>query len=254
MRSLARGLAVLTAFDEDHPEMTLSQVAERTGQSRASARRFLHTLVALGYVRVDGRMFRLTPQVLRLGTAYLLSLKLPQLAQPHLERLSDATGQSVSAAILDGHDIVYIARVAKRRIMNVDITVGTRFPAYATSMGRVLLAGMSDAELERYFKDANLQRLTEMTLVDPDDLRKAVFQVRQQGWAFVDEELEVGLRSVAAPIHDGSGGVVAAINVSMAAASDPIPYLDPLLAAADALSTDLRPYGMVNGIGTPEGA
>ena len=141
MQSLARGLAVIRAFDTDHPNMTLTEVAARTDLTRATARRFLHTLVELGYVRTDGKTFALTAQVLQLGYAYLSGLSLPQLAQPHLEELSLKLGESTSAAVLDGTDIAYIARVSTRADHDVGITVGTRFPAYATSMGRVLLAG-----------------------------------------------------------------------------------------------------------------
>ena len=150
VQSLARGLAVIRAFDTDHPMMTLTEVAARTDLTRATARRFLHTLVELGYVRTDGKIFALTAKVLQLGYAYLSGLSLPQLAQPHLEELSLKLGESTSAAVLDGTDIAYIARVATRRIMTVGITVGTRFPAYATSMGRVLLAALPPAELEDY--------------------------------------------------------------------------------------------------------
>ena len=145
VQSLARGLAVIRAFDTDHPKMTLTEVAARTDLTRATARRFLHTLVELGYVRTDGKIFALTAKVLQLGYAYLSGLSLPQLAQPHLEELSLQLGESTSAAVLEGTDIAYIARVATRRIMTVGITVGTRFPAYATSMGRVLLAALPPA-------------------------------------------------------------------------------------------------------------
>ena len=164
VQSLARGLQVITAFSGDRPRMSLSEVAVATGLSRASARRFLHTLVELGYVRTDGKQFELTPHVLRLGTAYLSGLGLPQLAQPHLERLSAEVGESTSAAVLDGTDIVYVARVSTRRIMTVGITVGTRFPAFATSMGRVLLAYQGAAELDAYFLTADLRPPTPRTV------------------------------------------------------------------------------------------
>ena len=150
VQSLARGLAVIRAFDTDHPKMTLTEVAARTDLTRATARRFLYTLVELGYVRTDGKIFALTAKVLQLGYAYLSGLSLPQLAQPHLEELSLQLGESTSAAVLEGTDIAYIARVSTRRIMTVGITVGTRFPAYATSMGRVLLAALPPAQLQDY--------------------------------------------------------------------------------------------------------
>jgi IclR family pca regulon transcriptional regulator len=242
VQSLARGLAVITAFDAEHTSMTLSEVAGRTALSRATARRFLHTLRELGYVRLDGAHFALTPQVLRLGTAYLSGLGLPQLAQPHLERLTAAVGESTSAAVLDGADIVYVARVATRRIMTVGITVGTRFPAYATSMGRVLLADLTPAELDAYLAATPLAALTERTIVDPDLLRTELARVREQGWATVDQELEAGLCSVAAPVRDGSGAVVAAINIStstLRSGSLPAEYVDRVVDTARAVSADL---------------
>ncbi|MCW2771489.1 MAG: IclR family transcriptional regulator [Aeromicrobium sp.] len=244
VQSLARGLSVITAFDADHPTMTLSEVATRVGLSRATARRFLHTLVELDYVRTDGRTFTLTPQVLRLGTAYLSGLGLPQLAQPHLERLSAAVGESTSAAVLDGEDIVYVARVATRRIMSVGITVGTRFPAHATSMGRVLLAALSAEELDAYLGGADLRPLTPRGVHDAATLRAELDRVREQAWAAVDQELEPGLRSIAAPVVDGSGVVVAALNVSASSSAAGIDELlasslPPLLEAARQVSDDL---------------
>lgn len=244
VQSLARGLAVITAFDADDSAMTLSEVAARTDLSRATARRFLHTLVKLGYVRTDGRLFSLTPQVLRLGTAYLSGLGLPQIAQPHLERLSAEVGESTSAAVLDGTDIVYVARVSTRRIMSVGITVGTRFPAYATSMGRVLLAGLSPEALDSALASTDLQALTPLTLHHADDLRTEIARVRDQGWSFVDQELEQGLRSLAVPVTDPHGHVIAALNVSASMTfGDPDDFvstvLPPLIAAAAAISADL---------------
>lgn len=195
VQSLARGLAVIRTFDADHASLSLSDVATRAGIPRAAARRFLRTLAALGYVRSDGRLFSLTPQVLELGFSYLSALSLPEIVQPHLEALSRRVDESVSAAVLDGADIVYVARVHTRRIMSVRITIGTRFPASATSLGRVLLAGMTDAARDAV-SAAELDR------------------VRAQGWAMVDGELEPGLRSIAAPVHGRDGAVVAALNVS----------------------------------------
>lgn len=242
VQSLARGLEVIVAFDADHPEMTLAQVAQRTGYSRATARRFLHTLVELGYMRTDGKSFALTPQVLGLGTAYLSGLGLPQIAQPHLEALSAQVGESTSVAVLDGTDIVYVARVATRRIMSVGIAVGTRFPAYATSMGRVLLAALDDAALDAVLERTDLRPLTPRTIHEPAELRRELERVREQGWALVDQELERGLTSMAAPILDGRGTAVAALNVS-AATMDDTPQIDgardPLLKSARAIGADL---------------
>jgi IclR family pca regulon transcriptional regulator len=249
VQSLARGLSVITAFDHDHPEMTLSEVAARIGLSRATARRFLHTLVELGFVRTDGRAFALTPQVLRLGTAYLSGLGLPQVAQPHLERLSATVGESTSAAVLDGTDIVYVARVATRRIMSVGITVGTRFPAYATSMGRVLLAALPAAEIDAYLADVDLRALTPRTVHDLDELRAEIDRVRRQQWCLVDQELERGLRSMAVPLRADDGSVIAAVNVSASASLERADEfrsatLPALQATAAAISEDL---GLVDG-------
>ncbi|MEV0380110.1 IclR family transcriptional regulator C-terminal domain-containing protein [Nonomuraea sp. NPDC050643] len=244
VQSLARGLAVIRAFSATEPELTLSQVARATGLSRAAARRFLLTLTDLGYVRGDGRLFALTPRVLELGYAYLSSLSLPEVADPHLERLAAEVRESASVAVLDGEDVVYVARVATARIMRVTISIGTRFPAYCTSMGRVLLAGLRPQELEAYLERAELRRLTSRTLVLPAALRAELDQVRDMGWAMVDQELEEGLRSIAAPIRDRSGRTVAAVNVSthatrtsmQAARRDLLP---PLLATAEKIEADL---------------
>src|SRR5262245_14424765 len=202
VQSLERGLAVIRAFDAEHPELTLSDVARATGLTRAAARRFLLTLQDLGYVRTDGRLFALTPRVLELGYAYLSSLSLPEVAEPHLERLAAEVRESSSVSVLDGDDIVYVARVPTSRIMRVAINVGTRFPAYATSMGRVQLAALPGAELDAYLDRVELRPLTANTLIDPAKLRAELDRIRQQGWALVDQELEEGLRSVAAPIRD----------------------------------------------------
>src|SRR4051794_9823178 len=171
VQSLERGLAVIRAFDAEHPELTLSDVARSTGLTRAAARRFLLTLADLGYVRSDGRMFSLTARVLELGYAYLSSLSLPEVAEPHLERLVAEVRESSSVSVLDGDDIVYVARVPTSRIMTVAINVGTRFPAYATSMGRVLLAGLTDDEIEAYLGRVTLDRLTSRTVLTVAALR-----------------------------------------------------------------------------------
>lgn len=247
VQSLARGLSVIRTFDASHPEMTLSEVAQRAALSRATARRFLHTLVELGYVRTDGRVFSLTASVLQLGFAYLSGLSLPELAQPHLEDLSRKLGESTSAAVLDRGDIAYIARVSTRRIMTVGITVGTRFPAYATSMGRVLLAGLPEAELADYLAQTQIRALTPQAIGTKKDLVAVLDRVRSQGWCLLDQELEVGLMSMAAPIRGRDGRVAAAINVSMQAQTvagkpDPDAFLDSvrteLLAAAARISAD----------------
>jgi IclR family pca regulon transcriptional regulator len=244
VQSLERGLAVICAFDRDHSELTLSEVAASTGVTRATARRFLLTLVRLGYVRSDGKFFSLTPRVMELGYAYLSSLSLPEVAAPHLERLVEEVHESSSMSVLDGDDIVYVARVPMARIMTVAINVGTRFPAYATSMGRVLLAGLPEKVLEEYLGRVTLRRLAARTTTSLDPLRAERPRVRAQGFALVDQELEEGLRAVAAPIRDRSGRVVAAINVSTHASRTPLEMmrrklLPPLLATAARISADL---------------
>jgi IclR family pca regulon transcriptional regulator len=244
VQSLARGLAVIRAFDVDHPELTLSDVARETGLNRAAARRFLHTLVELGYVRTDGRIFALRPRVLELGYAYLSSLSLPELALPTMERLVEQVHESCSMAVLDGDEIVYVARVPTKRIMSVAISVGTRFPAYATSMGRVLLAHQDSAWLDEYLAKVKLEPLTPRTVSSPERLAAILDKVRSDGYCLVDEELEEGLRALAAPIRDGQGRVVAALNVSAhisRGSADTIrdELLPPLLDTARAISADL---------------
>ena len=214
VQSLARGLSVISAFGPDTPELSLSDVARATGLTRAAARRFLLTLVDLGHVRQDGKLFRLTPRVLTLGYAYLSSLSLPGIAEPHLEQLVREVHESSSMSVLDGHDIVYVARVPTSRIMTVAINVGTRFPAYATSMGRVLLAGLDAPALDEHLATLDLEQFTDRTVTSLDDLRARVDETRAQGYALVDQELEHGLRSIAAPVRNRHGKVVAAVNVS----------------------------------------
>jgi IclR family pca regulon transcriptional regulator len=244
VQSLQRGLEVIRAFDADARELTLSDVARRTGLSRAASRRFLLTLVDLGYVRTDGRLFSLSPRVLELGYAYLSSLTLPEVAEPHLEALVAEVRESSSLSVLDGPDIVYVARVPVSRIMTVAINVGTRFSAYATSMGRVLLAGLPEAELDAYLRDVELQRLSPRTVTSRSALRAELRRVGDQGWAIVDQELEEGLRAVAAPIRDGSGTVMAAINLSAHASRSSLEamrrdLLPPLLATAARIDADV---------------
>src|SRR4051812_26775817 len=178
VQSLERGLAVIRAFGPEDPALTLSDVARRTNLTRAAARRFLLTLADLGYVRFDGKRFALTPRVLELGYAYLSSLSLPEIAAPHLERLAAEVRESSSVSVLDGDDIVYVGRVPTSRIMRVAINVGTRFPAYATSMGRVLLASLPEPALDSYLGRAELRRLTAHTVTDEAALRRELARIR----------------------------------------------------------------------------
>jgi IclR family pca regulon transcriptional regulator len=244
VQSLERGLAVIRAFSASRPELTLSEVAVATGVTRAAARRFLITLMSLGYVRSDGRQFALSPRVLDLGYAYLSSVSLPDVAEPHLETLVAEVNESSSVSVLDGEDVVYVARVPTSRIMTVAISVGTRFPAYATSMGRVLLAGLPDDELDAYLAKVRLERLTARTVSSAASLRTEILRVRAQGWAIVDQELEEGLRSVAAPIRDRTGRTIASINVSVAVARGALDSIrrslvPPLVATAARIEADL---------------
>lgn len=244
VQSLARGLAVIRAFDSEHPELTLSEVALRADLPRAAARRFLLTLEHLGYVRSAARSFALTPRVLELGFSYLSALSLPELAQPHLEQLSREVDESVSLAVRDGAEVVYVARVPTRRIMSVSITIGTRFPAWVTSLGRVMLAGRPITEQSDVLQASDLHAFTDRTLVDPSPLLAELARVAERGWAIVDGELEEGLRSIAAPVHGRSGDVVAAVNVSMSSGARTGQHVDDIVAAllrtTRAIDDDLR--------------
>jgi IclR family transcriptional regulator, pca regulon regulatory protein len=249
VKSLERGLAVIRALSGPGPGHTVADVARSTGLTRASARRFLLTLEQLGYVRSEDRRFTLTPRALELGYAYLSSLSLPEIAQPHLRELVDRVHESSSVSLLDGADVVYVAREATQRIMTVAISVGTRFPAYATSMGRVLLAGLPDDDLEEFLARAELRPLTQATMTDREALRAEIERVRRQGWALVDQELEWGLRALAVPIRNQSGRVVAAMNLSTHASrrtpeSIRRDLLPPLRDAAVTLERELAAGGV----------
>jgi IclR family transcriptional regulator, pca regulon regulatory protein len=248
VQSLERGLAVIRTFDAEHRELALSDVARATGLTRAAARRFLLTLVKLGYVNVADGRFSLRPRVLDLGYAYLSSLTLPEVAQPHMEALVARVNESSSISVLDDLDVVYVVRVPTRRIMSITLAVGARLPAYATSMGRVLLAGLPKAELEPRLARVKTTALTSRTVADKATLRRILVAARRQGYAAVDQELEEGLRSLAVPIHDASGAVVAALNVSVHASRATMAvlrrdFLPSARAAAEAIETDLRSAG-----------
>jgi IclR family pca regulon transcriptional regulator len=243
IQSLERGLAIIRTFGPDAPEQTVSEVASKTGLTRATARRFLITLVRLGYIETDGRMFRLTPRVLDLGYSFLSGLGLPDVALPHLERLVAEVDESSEASVLDGEDIRYIVRVPSTTIMTLAINVGGRMPAHATSMGKVLLAGLPDAELQQYLRTAKLDRHLARTITVPGVLRDELMHVREQGYAIVDQELEVGLIAIAVPVHDRAGRVVAAINLSTHVARRTVEslraaQLEPLQRAARAIELD----------------
>ncbi len=215
MTSLARGLAVVQAFQERKRHLTIAQISHRTEIPRAAVRRCLHTLIKLGYATTDGRTYSLLPKVLTLGHAYLSSTPLAVSAQPYLDRMSEQLHEACNMATLEGDDILYIARSATtQRLISVDLSVGGRLPAYCTSMGRILLAALDDTSLGEDLDHAELVAKTSRTIHTPDALLECLQQVRQQGWCIVDQELEQGLRSIAVPVYDASGQVVAALNVS----------------------------------------
>jgi len=214
MTSLARGLAVIQAFSTRRDPLTISYVSSKTGFSRAAVRRCLYTLAQLGFAGSDdGRHFFLRPRILALGHSYISSMPLAAAAQPVLERISHLLHESCSIAALDGVDIVYVARANVTRIMSIDLRVGSRLPAYCTSMGRVLLANLPPEELESYLSRAELARRTDRTIVSREKLRQMLRLVRRNGYSIVDQELEHGLRSMAVPIHNSGGKVTAALNV-----------------------------------------
>jgi len=215
IQSLDRGLQVLRAFNRERPRCTLSEIAAQIGLSRAVARRSLLTLQHLGYVAAQGRHFFLTPRVLELGYSYLSSLDLNELAHEAMEQLSQRVGESCSMAVLDDSEIVYVARVAVRRLMSVALGVGARLPAFAASMGRVLLADKSDTELTAWLRENTFRPITAHTLYKPRALRAEILKVRRQGYAFVSQELELGLCSIAVPVRSATGLVVCGLNVSM---------------------------------------
>ncbi|MBB3020039.1 IclR family pca regulon transcriptional regulator [Microvirga lupini] len=212
--SLEKGLLVIEAFDAARPRLTLSDVAKLTGMTRAAARRYLLTLTKLNYAESDGRYFSLTPRILRLGYAYLSSASLSMQVQPFLERISEETGESSSAAILDGDDIVYIARSATRRIMSIGLGVGSRLPAYCTALGRAILAHQPGDVLGAYLHRVHLEARTPKTVTDKAEFQALLEETRAQGYAVVNEELEYGLRSIAVPVVQRNGKVTIALNLS----------------------------------------
>lgn len=214
MRSFARGLAVIACFGAGEEGLALTEVADRVHIPRAAARRLLLTLQALGYCASDGRLFYLTPRVLELGHAYLHSIGLWRFVQPIIADLVGRLKESCSIAVLDSQDIVYVLRIPAPRILMLDLSVGSRLPAYATSMGRILLGGLARDEFERYLVTANLERITPFTVTDKRKLREIITRDRAQGWSFISEELEQGVCSVSVPLENVHGQTVAALSVS----------------------------------------
>jgi IclR family transcriptional regulator, pca regulon regulatory protein len=244
VRSIERGLAVIRTLGRPGPGLTLAEAARELHSTRASARRTLRTLEHLGYLRLDDRHYTLTPKVLSLGHGYRSGLALPDIARPHLQQLMQDTDEFCSVSVLDGDEILCVARVAPARIMNVAMPVGTRLPAYATCVGRVLLAELSEDDLDGYLGRVELRPLTPATLVSPPELCRELERVRRQRFALVDQELERGLRSVAAPIRDAAGRVIAAANVGAHAGRITVAtlrraLLPSLRAAAESIERDL---------------
>lgn len=214
VQSFARGLQVIRSFSEGAPRQTLSEVAAASGLTRAGARRILLTLQTLGYVVSDGKLFSLTPRILDLGFAYLSSMPIWNRAEPVMEALVQEVQESCSAAVLDATDIVYVLRVPTQKIMRISLGVGSRLPAYCTSMGRLLLADLDDDEVRARLEASPREALTKHTVTDVDALMAKVAQARRQQWCLVNQELEEGLISVAAPIVNRQGRMVAALNIS----------------------------------------
>lgn len=243
IEALARGLDVIRAFGPNRPVMSLSEVAAAAGLARPTARRMLLTLEGLGYVRVTQGGFALTPRVLELGMAYIGSASIWDIARPHMERLVSQTHESSSLAQLDGSDIVYVARVAVPKIITLAVTIGTRFPALQTSLGKVLLAELPPAELERVLAEPSRSGIMPLWQPGVAERNRVLSEVRTRGWALTDEHLARGIRSIAAPVRDGLDRVAAALNVTVHAAETSIEtltgdYLPLLLQTADAISAD----------------
>ena len=243
IEALARGLDVIRAFGPRQPVMSLAAVAAATGLARPTARRILLTLAELGYVRAADGGFELTPRVLELGMSYVLSRNLWEVARPHMEALVARTHESSSIAQLDGPDIVYVARVAVPKIITLAVTIGTRFPAMQTSLGKVLLAGLPAGQAEAVLAQPSRSGIMARWQPGPAERDAALREVRARGWSLTDEQLAMGIRSVAAPLRDGEGRVIAAMNVTVHAAETPVEvltgeYLPMLLAAAGAISAD----------------
>ena len=213
LEALARGLRIVQVFNSDRRQLTLSDIARLVHLPRASARRTLHTLVRLGFAETDGRLFRLTPRILTLASAYLASNSISDILQPAVERLAAEVGEACSAAILDGDDVIMIAHAAPNRVLNLAAQIGFRLPAIASSLGRVLLAALDERQLESRLAQIALQKLTPMTIVDRAQLRLTIRRVREDGYSLVDQEVELGFRSISVPLRRLDGNVIASLNI-----------------------------------------
>lgn len=219
MGGLAKGLSIIEAFSAERPKLSISEAAEIAQLDRATARRCLLTLAELGYAAYDGKFFTVTPKVLRLGTGCLASMPLPRIVQPFLDQLSEDIGQSTSVSILDDTEIVYVARAAQRRVMSIALMPGSRLPAYCTSMGRVLLASRSLEDRRAFLERSDIVARTPMTLTDIDALMAEIEETAARGHAMIDQEVEIGLRSLAVPLKSARGKTIAALNVGVAASA-----------------------------------
>jgi len=256
MGGLAKGLEVLVAFGRDAPELTLSEIAEMTGLPPATARRCLLTLQDLGYVGQNKRLFFLTPKVLELSAAFLEALDVERIVLPHLTALANETGDAAAFTVLQGRDIVYLARASARMLMRLEAHVGSRFPAFCTANGRVLLAGRSDAQIDAYL-EGPLPALTELTVTDPARLKAEILAVRAQGYAVVEDELAYGVVSLSVPLVDATGKVVAALNSSghskrIDKAHMVAERLDIVRRHADAISAELKHVPQISRMLTDE--
>ncbi len=245
LSTLERGLSVLRAFSRERPEMTLSEVASATSLSPAVARRCLHTLAELGYVGRQGKRFLLTPEVVAFASAFLESMNLEAVVRPHLQTVRDLTGDSSSLAVLSGGDALYLVHVSTNRMVRLAAGIGTRFPAYATSLGRILLAQLPPDELRRYLEGCELRRFTDRTITDPERLATIMRHARENDYAMTQDELDYGIISVAVPVRAGDAEVVAAINCSTSTSRvDPGEMLESRLPflreAAQAIGSELR--------------
>lgn len=243
--AVERGFAVLAAFGRGPKRMTLTEVAEATDLTRGTARRFLLTLQTLRYIDGDGKLFWLTPKVMQFSGAYLASTGVAEAARPVIRTLTETLGESSSVAVLDGLDVIYVARVETRRIFSSGLDVGSRLPAYCSSLGRVLLAGMSDAALDNWLQNAPFEARTAKTLTTRDQLAARIQEVRRLNYALIDGEVEIGIRSIAVPIRDSEGLVIAALNVGTSAARVSLDqmkkkFLPELRKAAEAIEANIR--------------
>jgi len=242
LEALARGLRVIQAFDRDHRQLSLSDVARLVDLPRASVRRTLHTLVQLGFAQCDGRQFRLTPRIMTLAGAYLMSNPVSTILQPAVERLSSDIGEACSAAVLDGEDVVMIAHASPSRVLALNAQIGFRVPAFASSLGRVLLAALENSELDEFLARIQPEQLTPLTLVDKKTLRRAILKARDEGFSLADQEAELGFRSISVPLRRIDGRVIASLNVGLHSERGPLNAMyDVFLPKLRALADELQP-------------